>query len=161
MQCAICQEEKPLQAFSASVLQNRSRKSRQSRCVDCTNPVCTNGVACKTCTVCRDTSCSGGAACAAQIKPLHHLDSTLPRNLEELRSFKCARCAESMQCAICQETKPLQSFSASVVQQQGQVAQVQVCRLHEPSLHQRRSVSDLQGLQRHFMFWRVCVHWSH
>ena len=115
MQCAICEEEKPLQAFSASVLHHRADKSRKSRCVDCTNPVCSNGEACGTCKVCRDTACSGGSACTGKIKPLHHADSTLPKNLVELRSFKCSQCAEYMQCPICEEKKPLQSFSALVV----------------------------------------------
>ena len=114
-QCPICEEKKPLQSFSDSVVHNRTDQSRKSRCIDCTNPVCSNRTTCPTCTVCRDTKCAGGSTCSGNIRPLHHLDSTLPKNIQELRSYKCARCAERMQCAICEEEKPLQSFSASVL----------------------------------------------
>ncbi len=115
IQCFVCKEQKAVEAFSKSVIHNQADKSRTSRCIECSSPKCTNGKVCTTCPVCRDVQCTLGEACRGPMKPLHHSDSTLPKNLEELRSFKCARCAEYMQCPICEEKKPLQSFSASVV----------------------------------------------
>ena len=104
--CHICQVPKTAEHFIPSMLQNRWSLHQQTRCKDCTRPLCTASL-CQTCKRCRDPTCSD-RPCRKQFtapNPKH-----LPNNLAAVLSYICARCQASLTCTTCGRTDMLANF---------------------------------------------------
>ena len=89
--CAICEQKKPLEAFSGSMKVHISQ--RTIKCIDCSHPPCMFAPNCETCTVCRNTRCrkSGQKTkCTDEIQLLRA--GQVPQTEDEVRNFACPRC---------------------------------------------------------------------
>ena len=81
--CSICNNIAP--CFQ-SVIKNRN--SQTARCLDCSNPRCTNKD-CKTCPVCRNPKCTA-RKCDKPVEPLNA--TLLPQRHSDVQSFLCRGC---------------------------------------------------------------------
>ncbi len=86
VQCDICKETKPTNAFPASA---RANQSWNIRCYDCAHPRCMFSPQCMTCTTCRDYTCQT-KGCNEPIETLN--SDYLPKTFEEVQSYACGRC---------------------------------------------------------------------
>ena len=99
------------ECFCDSALHNRASESRKTRCHDCSHPVC-SVQGCETCVTCRDPECWYAKRmhdCKGDFPFVHAQD--LPSTSEQVRYFKCTRCAKLPPCRKCKRLLGASKFS--------------------------------------------------
>jgi hypothetical protein len=89
LQCEVCTENLPSEAFSKSVLKNQKGTGRHILCKECLHPQCA-AENCKTCRSCRRVECQERDCrkpVAFDLHPKH-----LPRNKAERDQYRCEKC---------------------------------------------------------------------
>ena len=99
--CYCCAKVLPASRFPTSMWSHRLEAGRRTYCDDCARPPCTSPH-CTTCAVCRHEDCKRNQ-CTERVEPLNARQ--LPKTIEELRSFKCARCRYPP-CRVCGKPMP-------------------------------------------------------
>ncbi len=99
--CYCCAEVLPAIRFPTWMWYDRFKAGRRTYCEDCARPPCTSPH-CTTCKVCRHEDCKR-QQCTERVEALNA--KQLPKTLEELRSFRCARCRYPP-CRVCGKSMP-------------------------------------------------------
>ena len=107
LKCDICKKQLSRDKFGATALHNRSNALQALRCIQCSNPPCTNPI-CPTCKRCRDVKCKKGLACTATIATLN--PKYVTKSKKGVDEYRCEKCA-GVQCDICLLRLPRDRFS--------------------------------------------------
>ncbi len=89
LQCYLCREAFTSEGFTQGMWKHRGEADRHSYCQECCRPPCTNP-ACTTCTTCRDPECKKRRQCEGKPVALH--PKSLPKRMDELETWLCAKC---------------------------------------------------------------------